>query len=595
MIREHITYARTSKWTITETTYTQRLAAFLPVAACCGFTELYRAMTSEPLRVLHLTESDHHSRELQEQLQRPGMTIVVTPVLSKTHFIRALCEPADIVLVDPKAEQAEAFDAVRMTHELHPNLPVVYFADAMGEEWAADALHRGAADLVFRRNSDRLLRIIIRINSTSRAGKGLFVADDKNNNGAAANSAFRIINGAESYSFSQQPHRVQELNNVGQASPDDEKHKEQSTTQGMQDQEQDQVQLFQQLYLSERLTSISTLAAGLGHDMGNLLLPLRIRLDSMEMRGIPPQFAEDMNAVRTCADHLQRVANGLRLLAADPATITSTNEQTDLNEWWDDAQMILKNGVPRGVSLERKFDRDLPLVRIGRQGLTQAIFNLVQNAGDALRSRDRGSVTVWAKADAPRSSVRIGITDTGTGMSARTLRQCFDPFFTTKTRGLSTGLGLPLVRSIVQQVGGSIHVESTSDAGTTIVMTLPAAPERLIQPRSSHNNANAATHPVAVVRVADERMRAFITWVLRSMRWDVSYNHSHNHIHNSADVRLMVIDAHDAALAEAKTFTAAGPHRRVVALGPTTTINPRQSSATRILPNRRCCVMYCSA
>src|SRR5690606_25863032 len=242
--------------------------------------------------------------------------------------------------------------------------------------------------------------------------------------------------------------------------------------------------------------------AGLGHDMGNLLLPLRIRLDSMEMRGIPPQFAEDMNAVRTCADHLQRVANGLRLLAADPATITSTNEQTDLNEWWDDAQMILKNGVPRGVSLERKFDRDLPLVRIGRQGLTQAIFNLVQNAGDALRSRDRGSVTVWAKADAPRSSVRIGITDTGTGMSARTLRQCFDPFFTTKTRGLSTGLGLPLVRSIVQQVGGSIHVESTSDAGTTIVMTLPAAPERLIQPRSSHNNANAATHPVAVVRVA---------------------------------------------------------------------------------------------
>lgn len=520
-------------------------------------------MTSELLRVLHLTESDHHSRELQEQLQRSGMAVVVTPVSSKTHFTRALREPADIVLVDPKAEQAEAFDAVRMTHELHPNLPVVYFADAMGEEWAADALHRGAADLVFRRNSDRLLRIISRIHSTTRAGKGLFSADEKNN-GAAANPAFHIISNAESRLVNQRPHHVHELNNLSQSSPDDAKHSERLAPQGMRGQDQDLIS--QQLHFSERLASISTLAAGLGHDMGNLLLPLRIRLDSMEMRGIPPQFAEDMNAVRTCADHLQRVANGLRLLAADPATITSTNEQTDLNEWWDDAQLILKNGVPRGVALERQFDHDLPLVHIGRQGLTQAIFNLVQNAGDALRSRGRGSVTVWAKADAPRSSVRIGITDTGPGMNARTLRQCFDPFFTTKTRGLSTGLGLPLVRSIVQQAGGNIHVESSSDTGTTIVMTLPAAPERLAQPRSSHKNT--ATPPVAVVRVADERMRAFITWVLRSMRWDVSHNHhNHNHEHNSADVRLMVIDAHDAALAEAKTFTAAGPHRRVVALG----------------------------
>lgn len=273
------------------------------------------------------------------------------------------------------------------------------------------------------------------------------------------------------------------------------------------------------LRLSERMASLGTLSAGLGHDMGNLLLPLRVRLDSLERRvldrGPDPESADDIRTIRRCVDYLQRLASGLRMFALDPAAPGGPDQRTDLAEWWHDAEPFLKNSVPRGVALEFRLAPGTPAAAITRQGLTQAVFNLVQNAGDAMKARGYGHVTVWAEPgqEDGAPTVRVGVTDDGPGMSPEVRQRCMEPFFTTKARQLSTGLGLALVHGIVQRAHGSVAIDTTPGIGTTFVVSLPAHAPRA--------DTSAAPRPAATVRVKDRRLRGLVAAMLESMDFEL--------------------------------------------------------------------------
>jgi PAS domain S-box-containing protein len=279
-----------------------------------------------------------------------------------------------------------------------------------------------------------------------------------------------------------------------------------------------------QLRLSERMAALGTLCAGLGHDMGNLLLPVRLRLEAMTIKGVPPNVEEDVRAIGKCAEYLQRLANGLRLLSLDPERPAAV-ETTDLTEWWSDVESFLKNCLPRGAELERKFETDLPGVSISRHRLTQAIFNLVQNAGDALKDerQQRGAEGrgTWVRIGAERgrgdATVRITVSDNGAGMAPEVRARCLEPFFTSKARGISTGLGLSLVHGIVQQSGGSIDIDSEPGRGTTFVLTLPASIRG-----AEHAEATELRPPVrAVVSFTDARLRTYATAVAKTLGCEV--------------------------------------------------------------------------
>jgi PAS domain S-box-containing protein len=268
------------------------------------------------------------------------------------------------------------------------------------------------------------------------------------------------------------------------------------------------------LRLSERMASLGTLCAGLGHDMGNLLLPVRLRLEAMELKGVPTAIAEDMRAIGTCAEYLQRLANGLRLLSLDPDH-SGGSGTTNLVEWWADVESFLKNCLPRGVELERLFDENLPLARIPRHRLTQAIFNLVQNAGDAIGCEKPGGgrVRIAARVASGDGAVQIVVSDDGCGMSPEVRAHCLEPFFTRKPRGISTGLGLSLVHGIVRQAGGSIDVDSTEGVGTSFTITLPTAPALAPAP-----DMVPSRPPIRVlVTVDDVRLRSYAVAVGKAM------------------------------------------------------------------------------
>jgi signal transduction histidine kinase len=257
-----------------------------------------------------------------------------------------------------------------------------------------------------------------------------------------------------------------------------------------------------ELRLSERMASVGTLCAGLGHDMGNLLLPLSIWIDEVE-RTNSPELAAGIGPLRTCVQYLRRLAAGLRLVSLDPSQ-ESGSSKVVLDEWIVEISSVLKNTLPPRATMEVDVPPGLPPVAVAPHRLAQVVFNLFQNAGEAMSNPAAGVVRLSAASSPATNSVRFEITDNGPGMQPEVLQRCMDPFFTTKTRGISTGLGLALVHGILRRCGATLHIDSAPGRGTTFKFDLPVVQE--------------APEPSAwaVVGLTDSRMRSVVMTLLRT-------------------------------------------------------------------------------
>jgi PAS domain S-box-containing protein len=266
------------------------------------------------------------------------------------------------------------------------------------------------------------------------------------------------------------------------------------------------------LRLSERMASLGTLSAGLGHDMGNLLLPMDVRLQLLLQSDLPGELREHVLGIQKSAQYLQRLSNGLRLLAIDPSSARSS-EQTEMQAWWSDVGMMLRDVLPRGVRFEQAMPEAECWLAIGRAALTQAVFNLVQNAADALREAESGLVRISVD-DRRGRSVVVRVSDDGPGMSPEVLRRCTEPYFSTKPRAVATGMGLAFVQGLVTKAGGRMAVTSRLGHGTTICLTLRRAGHRPA-PREPWRPR------VALIAMRDARVRSYIAGELRALGFEV--------------------------------------------------------------------------
>lgn len=272
---------------------------------------------------------------------------------------------------------------------------------------------------------------------------------------------------------------------------------------------------------TERLAAMGTLAAGLGHDMTNLMLPIQARLELLRKDVQAEHGREIISSIEASLAYLRNLARSLRLLAQD-ATAAPSDSTTDLAQWWIEAQPLLKAVLPRGIRLEGEFVNPC-IVRAAPHQVTQLVFNLVQNAGEAMRSCDDGVVVVRAAPIASGISdgaadsagnqalVQLSVSDNGPGMTDEVKQRCMEPFFSTKQKTLSGGMGLSLVRSIVQAAQGQIDLETAPGQGAVFTVTLPAASAAA----ERQYRADAPVH-TASVNVSNARLRAMIDWMLRA-------------------------------------------------------------------------------
>ena len=318
------------------------------------------------------------------------------------------------------------------------------------------------------------------------------------------------------------------------------------------------------LRTSERLAAIGTLSAGLGHDIGNVMMPLTAHIKALETKfGANAESArEHFDTIHRSVAYLQSLANGLRLLAVDSESGgNGASAVVNLDEWWQETEPLLKTALTKRFQLESDIPADLPPVAIAQHGLTQAVFNLVQNASQAMSimphaaSGLRGWVRISARLEPDRKNIRLSVADNGPGMTDEVKSHCLEPFFTTKTRTISTGLGLAVVHGIVQNARGTLHIDSMTGQGSTFTIVVPVA-ERA--------KANAGGKKlVAVVELDDRRLQAVLTHELSLLNFEVRKNLSEA----EDECQLLVFDSNSERRAAALEYVRRNEHARALFVG----------------------------
>lgn len=307
-----------------------------------------------------------------------------------------------------------------------------------------------------------------------------------------------------------------------------------------------------QLAQQDRLAAIGTLAAGLGHDIANLLLPMRCRLERLEAATLAKGPAEDVLALRQATDYLGGLARALRQCAQDPGNSQGSTGVTDLGVWWSEVQALLHAAVPRAITLSWTLSPGVRPVAIGQHQLTQAVLNLVINAVDAIP--DRGVIEIRASGRAQGKNVELVVTDNGVGMTAAVRRQALSPFFTTKVRGRSTGLGLSMVKSVAESVGGGVKVDSEPGKGTAVRLTLPAA----------EGSMGAGGRARVAVSIKDDRLAALLVQSIESEHRAAVIVPATG---VPASTHVWIVDAQTADPRTARDFLQSTGPRRVILLG----------------------------
>lgn len=150
-----------------------------------------------------------------------------------------------------------------------------------------------------------------------------------------------------------------------------------------------------------------------------------------------------------------------------------TRRRIDLNELVTNvAHVVRPDAVAYSCEIEISLAEDLPLIEVDPIQIQQVLVNLVSNALDAMRQTppDRRKVEI-STAGNGENEVRLSVRDHGTGIRYEVHERLFDQFFTTKEQGL--GMGLAIVRSIVESHGGKIQAENVADGGALFYFTLP--------------------------------------------------------------------------------------------------------------------------
>ncbi|MBL9121688.1 MAG: PAS domain S-box protein [Phycisphaerae bacterium] len=271
---------------------------------------------------------------------------------------------------------------------------------------------------------------------------------------------------------------------------------------------------------SDRMASIGTLAAGLGHDLNNVLLPLRARLNALASAGREGELTKSarrhVQEIQRSVAYLQHLADGLHYLMVqtdERGESVEGGRSTNLRGWWSQTRILLGNALPRHAKLVGAFATSLPQARLAPHALTQAVLNLVVNAGQAItpdHGQDgRGIIRVEATTttDDTGTWIRLAVRDNGSGMTDEVKRQATDLFFTTKPLGVGSGLGLALVRRVMDEVGGRVDIESSLGVGTAITLVIPAIPI-VKRKKATRQQANA------VISVRDSRTGSLIAQLL---------------------------------------------------------------------------------
>jgi signal transduction histidine kinase len=284
---------------------------------------------------------------------------------------------------------------------------------------------------------------------------------------------------------------------------------------------------------SQKMEAVGQLTGGIAHDFNNLLQVITGNLDVLG-RNLP----EDAKRLRRAADNAMRGAERAAILTQRLLAFSRRQplapKPIEVNGLVGGMSEIIRRALGEPVEMETVLADSLWRVEADPNQLENALLNLAVNARDAMPTGGKLTIEtmnthldeVYSRENPevmPGAYVAVCVTDTGSGMSTKTMARVFEPFFTTKDVGRGTGLGLSMVYGFVKQSGGHIKLYSEEGQGTTVKIYLPRlfgiAPEDEIA--SEPCVPQGHKDEVILVVEDDEDVRVYSVDVLRELGYRV--------------------------------------------------------------------------
>ena len=406
-----------------------------------------RSVTKLEHKILVIDDEEAVVLLLSRTLQSLGFDVVTATSGSEGVSLCA-SDHFDLVLTDlrmPDMDGLEVIEALRLQN-LH--VPVVAMTGYTSVESAVEAIKGGAEDYLTKPVGIDRLEFVI--NKTLESGTGLV---NKEGGGEA-------IGGKSPWVLTTKlPWRDSEGKIVGLL--------------GISGDITERRRLERALIRLERLRVSGELAAGISHNLNNMLTTVLGPAQFLLRKSDDPQVHREAEAILTAGrrarDLVARLNQAARCHPEESMGPVSLNEQIQgivqmaRPRWKDEPEA-------RGVVVEVLTElAETPDIRGNLSELGDVILNLLLNAVEGMP--EGGAITITTQA--VDAGVQLTVSDTGAGMDEETRRRAFEPFFTTKT-DIGSGLGLSTVHGTMTRWGGTVEVDSTPGEGTTFTLWLPA-------------------------------------------------------------------------------------------------------------------------
>ncbi len=240
----------------------------------------------------------------------------------------------------------------------------------------------------------------------------------------------------------------------------------------------------EQICHKDKLASLGEMAASIAHELNNPLSSISFAVQLL-LRDVPQagRQRQHLEMVGRNVGKIQRLAEALTNFSRPSEAARGF---VDVGKVLDEAALLSEHEFrSRDIQVMRSFEPELPAVWASESQLHHVFLNLLRNAAQAVEARKAALADACEFCGAVRMEaghggngfVWVEVADNGAGINPEYQNRLFTPFFTTKPRGQGTGLGLYIVKQILDDLGGRVEVRSTVDLGTTFRIHLPRAAE----------------------------------------------------------------------------------------------------------------------
>ncbi len=368
--------------------------------------------------------------------------------------------PFDLIFLELNLFDSEGIDTLSRIHIFVPDIPIIVMSNVVDPEFEMTILQEGAQDYVIKENLEkvnfsRIIHYAIARNKliheleTERKQLTDLIHYIKDQNDKAQNIAVHesILNEKLLEENKRLNKKIDAYNLF-----------------------RDSTQVMIQ---NEKMSSLGTFAAGTAHELINPMMGIlnyvQYALKYVEKENKCYPYLQDAEKeIMRCNEIITNLLSFSRMEKDNNESYTEEKFSQIVHRV---TTLLNYRLVKEKVTIHTEFPSDECAIKMCTNKIQQVVMNLIINAMDAMNAMPKKEIRITWQRNSREAIIRIS--DLGSGIDPVKISKIFDPFFTTKPVGKGTGLGLPIVRSIILEHGGDIHCESKLNEGTTFIISLP--------------------------------------------------------------------------------------------------------------------------